>query len=440
MRILLVAPRSAFPDAIPDWLLAPQMSLLILEALSGDKHRVRIVEEEREPVPVDESWDLVGITAMTATAFRAYSLADEFRARGAMVVLGGVHVSVMPEEASQHADAVVVGEAEAVWAKVLEDAEASRLKPIYRNSSPEEIHVPLVRFSERNRHIFAPNLAPVVASRGCPNGCEFCSVPGVYGHRVRRLPVGQVVEQVRRSRSAVIAFLDDNLAANRNFAMELFVALKPLGKKWIGQIPVRAILDEELFHAAAVSGLRGVYSGFETIDEKARLRYAKSVSAEDYARAVRNCRDAGVLLNASLIFGMDEHDTSIFDKTLDFIMASKVPSVSAYMLTPYPGTPLLDRISQEGRLLHRNWTYYDHLTPVIRPALMSPEELAEGYVRFRESLFSLKSIAHRFSAQLRVNPHAYLGMNFAYRHTTSVLRQHYKTYFEWLENNSPQHT
>jgi radical SAM superfamily enzyme YgiQ (UPF0313 family) len=438
MRILLIAPSYVFPDSIPGWLLAPQMSLLILEALSGDKHRVRIVEEELEPVPVDESWDLVGITAMTATAPRAYSLADDFRARGSLVVLGGVHVSVMPEEASLHADAVVVGESEAVWAKVLEDAETGRLERIYRNSSPDEIHVPLVRYGERKKGIFSPNVAPAVASRGCPNACEFCSVPGIYGHRVRRLPVGQVVEQVRRSRSVHFAFLDDNLAANREFAMELFAALKPLGKKWIAQIPVRAILDDEFFHTAAVSGLRGIFSGFETIDEKARRRYTKSVSVGDYARAVRNCRDSGVFLNASFIFGMDEHDISIFDETLDFIMANKVPSISGYILTPYPGTPLFDRISQEGRLLHRNWTYYDHLTPVIRPARMSTGELAEGYVRFRESLFSVKSIVHRFSAQLRVNPYAYLGLNLAYRHTTSVLRQHYKRYFNWLEKNALQ--
>jgi radical SAM superfamily enzyme YgiQ (UPF0313 family) len=265
-------------------------------------------------------------------------------------------------------------------------------------------------------------------------------VPGVYGHRARRLPVGQVVEQVRRGRNGYVAFLDDNLAANREFAMELFAALKPLRKKWIAQLPVRAMLDDEFFHAAAVSGLRGIFSGFETIDEKACRRYSKSVSIEDCARAVRNCRDAGVFLHASFIFGMDEHDRSIFDHTLDFIMTNKVPSISAYLLTPYPGTPLFDRISQKGRLLHRNWTYYDHLTPVIRPAHMSPEELAEGYARFRESLFSVKGIIHRFSAQLRVNPYAYLGLNIAFRSTTSVLRQHYKTYFNWLEKNPPQDT
>lgn len=437
MRILLISPRSGFPDSIPGWLLAPQMTLLILEALSGDKHLIRIVLEELEPVPFDESWDLVGITAMTATAPRAYSLADSFRARGTRVVLGGVHVSVMPEEALKHADTVVVGEAESVWAKVLEDAEADRLESIYSNSTPDEIHVPLVRYGERKKGIFSPDVSPAVASRGCPNACEFCSVPGLYGHRVRRLPVGRVVEQVRRSRNAHVAFLDDNLAANREFAMELFAALKPLRKKLIAQIPVRAILDDQFFHAAADSGLMGIFSGFETVDAKACRRYAKSVSIEDYARAVRNCRDAGVFLHVSLIFGMDDHDRSIFDRTLDFVMTNKVPSVSAYLLTPYPGTPLFERMSQEGRLLHRNWTYYDHLTPVIQPARMSPEELAEGYVRFRESLFSVKGILHRFSGQLRVNPWVYLGLNVAFKHTTKVLTKHYRRYFEWLERNRP---
>jgi hypothetical protein len=173
MRILLIAPRSGFPDSIPGWLLAPQMTLLILEALSGDKHRVRIVEEECEPVPVDEHWDLVGITVMTATAPRAYCLADDFRVRGVRVVLGGVHVSVMPEEASGHADAVVVGEAEAVWARILEDAEANRLERIYSNSRPNEIRVPLVRYSERKKGLFSPDVAPLWRAGAAPMHASF---------------------------------------------------------------------------------------------------------------------------------------------------------------------------------------------------------------------------------------------------------------------------
>jgi radical SAM superfamily enzyme YgiQ (UPF0313 family) len=389
MRILLLAPRSVFPHVTPGWLLIPQMSLLILEALSGDSHQVRIVEEESEAVPWDEHWDLVGITVMTATAVRAYDLAERFRSRGARVVLGGVHASALPQEACEHADSVVVGEAEALWGQILKDAEANGLEQIYHNSKPRTLQVPLVRYRTGQRGL-TPNLSPVVGSRGCPNACEFCCVPMVCGHRVRRLPVGRVIEQVKRSNADYVAFLDDNMDASREFALELFEALKPLKVKWIGQIPVRAILDEEFFRAAVDSGLKGLFAGFETIDEKAFARFSKSVPVKDYARAVHTCRNARVFLHASFIFGLDEHDRSIFDRTLEFILTYKVPSISTYLLTPYPGTPLFDRMSHEGRLLHRNWRYYDHLTPVIRPARMSAEELAEGYVRFRESLFSIR--------------------------------------------------
>ncbi len=437
MRILLIGPRSEFPDGTPGWLLVPQMSLLILEALTGDEHQVRIVEEELESVPMDGCWDLVGITSMTATANRAYALADEFRGRGVKVVLGGVHASVMPEEASEHADAVVVGEAESLWAGILEDAEADRLARFYLNSKPEEMQVPLVRYKFSKKGRSAPRVDPVVSSRGCPNGCEFCCVPGLYGHRVRRLPVGRVVEQVRLSRAGHVAFLDDNLTANRDFAMELFSGLRPLGKKWIAQIPVRSILDEELFQAAVGSGLKGIFCGFETIDAKALGNLRKSVSADDCARAVRNCFGAKVFLNASFIFGMDEHDSSIFDRTLDFIKTHSIPSISTFILTPYPGTPLFERMSNEGRLLHRNWGFYDHCMPVFRPARMSPEQLADGYIRFRESLFSIRGILHRLPAQLRVNPYAYIGMNLTLRRTTAGIREHYSRYFKWIERGAP---
>jgi radical SAM superfamily enzyme YgiQ (UPF0313 family) len=440
MRILLISPRSEFLNGTPGWLLVPQMSLLILEALTGDEHRVRIVEEELEPVPMDGCWDMVGITAMTATANRAYRLADEFRARGVKVVLGGVHASVMPQEASEHADAVAVGEAEAVWARILEDAQANRLARFYFNSKPEEMAVPLVRYRFAKKGSSAPRVDPVVASRGCPNGCEFCCVPQVYGHRVRRLPIGRVVEQVRRSRAGYVAFLDDNLTGNREFAMELFSVLQPLGIKWIGQIPVRAILDEELFRAAVDSGLKAVFCGFETVDEKALGNFRKSVPVDGYSRAVRACFDARVFLHAAFIFGMDEHDSSIFDQTLDFIITNSIPSVSTFILTPYPGTPLFERMSGEGRLLHRNWEFYDHCMPVFKPARMSPEELAEGYIRFRESLFSIKSILHRLPAQLRVNPYAYVGMNVTLRRTTAGMREHYNRYFRWLERGAPERT
>ena len=432
MRILLVAPRSEYPEAIPGWILIPQLSLLILEALSGNGHQVVTVEEDSASIPRDGKWDLVGITVMTATASRAYALAREFREQGAKVILGGIHPSVLPEEAGQHADAVLVGEAEGLWPAILEDAAQDALKPTYYNHLPEAIQVPLVDYKEDKKKALMPTASPVISGRGCPNGCEFCSVSRIYGSRVRKVPVEQVLEQVKRSRSYYVAFLDDNLTADRDYALALFEGLRRLKVNFIGQATVRFLLDDILFRAAVAAGLKGIFVGFETIEEEGRQRLKKLVSLDAYREAIRKCRAARVFLHGSFIFGLDEHDKTIFSRTLDFIMQNKLTSVGAYVLTPYPGTPLFDRMVAEGRLLHQNWAFYDHGTPVFVPERMTLEELAEGYVKFRESVFSLWGIPRRCPPGLSA-AYVALQVNAALRRVTSRFRDHYKNYFNWLQ-------
>jgi radical SAM superfamily enzyme YgiQ (UPF0313 family) len=408
-----------------------------LKSLTPSEFHVTLVEEELSPVPLDKGWDLVGITVMTATAFHAYGLADAFRKRGVRVVLGGMHVSMMPQEAMNHCDAVVVGEAEGVWDKVLRDLQSGRLQRLYSNLQPNISGIPLVRYRNRRRFLM-PAVAPLVASRGCPNGCEFCCVHKVYGRRLRLLPVERVLEQIRLSGNAWVAFLDDNLGADREWALKLFAGLQPLRIRFITQVAVAFLLDDELFSAAVAAGLKGAFVGIETIDEKALRHLRKSVAPETSVRAIRRCRDAGVMLHVALIFGFDEHDRSIFNRTFDFIMEHKVFSVSSYVLTPYPGTVLYERFLQHKRLLHQNWAYYDGVTPVFRPAQMSVEELAEEYMRFRERLFGVRGILRRLPAQLRLNPVTYLGVTMGFRRTTALLKRHYRRYFNWLsERGTP---
>jgi radical SAM superfamily enzyme YgiQ (UPF0313 family) len=277
----------------------------------------------------------------------------------------------------------------------------------------------------------------VVSSRGCPHHCDFCSVPTIYGNRVRKVPVDRVVEQVKRANGNYIAFLDDNFTANRNYAFELFLALQDLKVKFIAQVAVRFILDDELFQAAVRAGLKGILVGFESIEEASLGRLKKSVAVDTAGLAIRKCRDAGVILHGSFIFGMDEHDKKSFGLTLDFVMEYKIPSVSVYALTPYPGTPIFDRIAAEGRLLHRNWAFYDHVTPVFQPARMTIEELAEGFVKFRTSLYSVRSIAHRLLNGISPSLYAALQLNIAFRRTTRWLKQHYQSYFKWLREAHP---
>jgi len=436
MRILLLAPRSNFPDVTPGWLRIPQLQLSILAALTPPEHEVLTVEEAYEYLPLDERWDVVGITTMTATAPRAYELAKLFRRNGTKVILGGIHSSVLPEEAAQFADAVVIGEAENIWQQVLYDIEHNNLKRFYRNWQPDISDSPIPVRKRRRRFLnIPPYVMPIMASRGCPHDCEFCCVHMVYGRRQRHIPIERIVEDITRSGAKRVMFLDDNIGGRRSYAMRLFDAIRPLKIRWCGQVSIRFILDDELFRSAVKSGAEGLFVGVETIEPEAMRKMRKSPdSVELYEKAIKRCHSAGIVFHASLIFGLDEQSPNVFEHTLDFLMKNRVPSISPNVLTPYPGTRLFERFLREKRLLHTNWAFYDHTTVAFQPKNMEPEELAEKYLDFRRKFFSISSIIRRGYAQLRAMPLVYLGMNFAYRKTTKLFEEHFRNYFRWLRS------
>jgi radical SAM superfamily enzyme YgiQ (UPF0313 family) len=435
LKILLISPkRGILNDETPGWLRIPQLPLSILAALTPPEHEVVMVEEEDGALPLDDDWDVVGITAMTATAPRAYELASQLRRNGTRVILGGIHPSVLPEEAAQYADAVVIGEAEGIWPEVLYDAQRNQLREFYRNWQPDLSESPLpVRKKRRSILGFPPYIMPIMFSRGCPNDCEFCCVHRVYGRKQRFIPVQSIIKDIERTGAKRVMFLDDNIGGRRSYAIRLFEALEPLNIAWLGQASVRFILDDELFSAALKSGLRGLFLGVESVEPAALKKMRKSLSSiELYEDAISLCRSHGVAFHASLIFGLDEQTPNVFEHTLDFLMRNRVPSISANILTPYPGTYLFDRLMREGRILHTNWSYYDHTTVCYQPKNMEPEELAEKYMDFRKKFFSYSSMFRRGFSQLRVAPLIYLGMNLAYHKTTKLLREHYRHYFDWL--------
>jgi len=434
MRILLVSPKSNFPDVTPGWLRIPHLALPLLAALTPPEHEVFIAEEEYNRLPLDEHWDVVGISAMTATAPRAYELASLLKHNGAKVILGGIHPSLLPDEAAQFADAVVVGEAEGVWQQVLTDVQRNQLRRFYHNSEPDISESPFpLRKRRRSLFGFPPYVMPIMASRGCPYDCEFCCVHKVYGPGQRHIPIEHIVEDIRRSGATRVMFLDDNIGAVRSYAMRLFAAIEPLHVHWFGQASARFILDDEMFRAARRSGLGGLFIGVESVEPEARSTMRKSLpSTQLYEKAIERCRSTGVIFHASLIFGLDEQTPHVFERTLEFLLRNSVPSISPCILTPYPGTRLFERLTRERRILHTNWAYYDHTTVCYRPKDMEPEELAEKYLDFRESFFSWSSIIRRGYDQLRVAPLMYLGMNLAYRKTTELLKEHSRNYFNWL--------
>ena len=380
----------------------PQVSLLYVAALTPPEHQVVVVEEENQPLDLAEKWDLVGITCLTATAPRAYQLADELRARGTRVVLGGVHPSVLPEEAKAHCDAVVVGEAEPVWGRLLKDAQAGQLEPYYRSGSEWSLDDYPLPDRAANRASTVLGVVPVVTSRGCPYACEFCCVRNVFGRTVRHVSVERVVEDIRKARSSTVMFLDDNIVGDQTYAARLFDALRDLRIHWGGQASISFVKNEKLLAKAAASGCRGLFVGLETVSERKMKRMSKSMrTLEDTATAIHRIQDAGILLHASIVFGFDDDDPSIFDETVEFLQRVRIPSATFNVLTPYPGTEIYDQLKAENRLLTENWNYYDHCTPVYVPRRMSVDQLYDGYRHAKKSFFSTVKIAQRFPANRR---------------------------------------
>jgi radical SAM superfamily enzyme YgiQ (UPF0313 family) len=391
------------------------MALPLLAALTPEHHEVRIVEEEWEDVPISNNPDLVGLSLMTANAPRGYWMADRFREKGARVVIGGIHPSVLPEEAAAHADAVAVGEGEGTWPQIVADAEAGRLEPLYKAGAPVDLaSQPHPRRNLMKDRRFM-NVAPVTTTRGCPYRCEFCTVSAVFGSKIRHYPISWVVEDIRRSKAKYHLILDDNVVGRPAYAEELFKALRPLGIRWVGQASMSFACNDALMRLASESGCRGLLFGLETVSETSMKRMRKSFTGlQEVREGIRAVQARGVRFHASVVFGFDSDDQAIFPETVDFLVQARVHSATFNILTPYPGTDVYARLKAEQRLLTEDWSHYDHTTVVFRPRNMSPLELATGHLGARRRFNSVANILKRCTHNLR-HPLVYGAINFAMR-------------------------
>ncbi len=415
MKLLLVSPCRDENIRFAHSLRIPQISLNIIASLTPPNYDIKIVEEEVGPVNLDEDCDIVGISTMTSNAPRAYRMADEFKKRGKTVILGGVHPTVLPEEAKLHADSVVIGEAEDTWGALLNDFEQGTLQKFYKSNHPDVSHYPLPKreLSPKAKALF--DVKPIVTTRGCPYDCDFCAVPKFFGRKLRSLPVEKVVCDIKASKGKIFLFLDDNIIGSPKYAKELFKAIEPLNIKWVGQASMSFVKDTELMRLAAKSGCTVLFFGLESVSTKALKRMGKSIKQlEANADAIKKIKDFGIVFHASMVFGFDEEEKSIFSETLEFLVKNKIATVSFNILTPYPGTRIYDRFKSEGRLLTEDWKFYDHNSVVFKPKNMTPRELLEGHLWARKHFYSLGSIAKRFTGTLR-HPLLYTAMNLGYR-------------------------
>jgi radical SAM superfamily enzyme YgiQ (UPF0313 family) len=373
----------------------PQVTLGVISALTPPEIEVDTVEEEIDDINLDKYYDLVGISCMTPVASRAYQLSSVFRKKGAKVVLGGIHPTVMPDEAIAHCDCVVMGEAEGCWGELLDDFKQNRLKRIYRSFDSDLTKFPIAKLNHNHTPF---HVTPVFCTRGCPYNCEFCSVTGLYGKNLRHRRVRDIVQEIATRDSRKIFFLDDNIMGDVKFARELFTGLLDLDIRWwVGQASTSVAKDKALLKLARESGCVGLFVGIESVSSENLKRLRKAPhNAKEYSRVIKIVRDSGILLHASMVFGFDGDDKSVFERTLHFLDKNRITSATFNILTPYPGTAIFRRFKREGRLLSQNWQDYNHRTVVFRPKNMTPEELAEGFLWLAKNFYSRTSLFTRF--------------------------------------------
>lgn len=310
--------------------------------------------------------------------------------------MGGPHVTLLPEEAGRQADVVFVGEAEGLWEEFLRDFEAGTHRRVYRQAGPASLRdVPMARKELFHRRDYTGGV--LFATRGCPNRCDFCTVAAMYPHGLRKRPIAEVTAEFASFRGKRIIFWDDNIAADKEYAKELFRAIAPWRKWWSSQASVHAGRDDEFLEAAARSGCKQLFLGLESISQPSMNGARKGFNrVDEYARIVGRIHTHGIAVQAGIVFGFDDDAPAIFKETLDFLEETGVQNATFNILTPYPGTPLFLRLEAEGRILTRDWRKFNSRTDVaFQPKQMSAAELLAGFRYANERFYSLRSVANR---------------------------------------------
>jgi radical SAM superfamily enzyme YgiQ (UPF0313 family) len=394
------------------------------------EHELTVLDEGIEMIPADLEVDLIGMTVITGTAVRAYELAAHFRARGITVVLGGPHVTLAPEDARPHADAIVVGYAEETWPRLLRDFAAGKMRERYDQRPGLSLAgLPPVRrdLMQNGRYATAQVFE---ATRSCIHGCEFCVAPFAWGRKPLQKPVEDVIEDIRRTQARTAIFVDLNLIADKDYAARLFEAMIPLKLEWFGLATTLLSDDRQLLELCARSGCRGLLIGFESISRSGLREMRKGFnSPEQYKDMVATFHRHGIAIMGTFVFGLDDDTPDVFMKTADFTIESGIDLPRFAIVTPFPGTGLYRRLESEGRILTRNWELYDGQHVVFQPAQMSVTELQNG-------LRSAWKYAYAYGAMLRrmwrspAPLSVLVGANLGYRYYARNLHRHYNC--DWL--------
>lgn len=374
--------------------LFPPLGLATLAGYLSADDDVVIQDEHVETLELNDTPDLVVIQVYITSAYRAYELARHYRQQGAHIALGGLHVTALPEEAAQYADTIFLGPGEDTWPAFLADFRAGKPGKVYRSQVRTLAGMPRVRRDLIKRHLYlVPN--SLVVSRGCPHTCDFCYKEAFFqgGKSFYTQSVDAALDAIERLPGRHLYFLDDHLFGNARFATALFEGMQGMGRLWQAAGTVQAVLKPGLLELAVASGLRSLFVGFETLNPtnlQAQHKYHNL--NRDYSAAIRRLHDLGVMVNGSFVFGMDDDDETVFQRTVDWAIEQGIETATFHILTPYPGTALHQRLLAQGRITSTRWDLYDTRHVVYQPARMTPETLESGYWRAYTDFYRWRSI------------------------------------------------
>ena len=398
MKVKMILP--ALTEALsPFWRpikyhLFPPLGLATIASFFDENDDIDLQDEHVEVLNLDDEPDLVVIQVYITSAYRAYELAEHYRQKGAYIVLGGLHVTSLPDEAAQHADTIFLGPGEDTWPQFLQDFRAGSPAKIYQSKVRTLVGAPQIRRDLIKRyHYLVPN--SIVVSRGCPHHCDFCYKDAFYkgGKSFYTQPVDDALAEIDRLPGKHLYFLDDHLFGHEAFASELFTGMKGMGRVWQAAATVHSILKPGLLEQAVDAGLRSLFVGFETLDPtNLRSQHKYHNLNRDYNLAIQRVRDHGVMVNASFVYGMDSDDATVFDRTVEWAINQGVETATFHILTPYPGTKLYDQMAAANRITINNWDLYDTRHAVYTPAQMSVETLEKGYWQSYRDFYSWGSI------------------------------------------------